>query len=144
MRHVSQDCAQPTSGVGLLDTRDILWSSARDDLAAAVTRFRSEIDHPVSELDDVQVVLDEQERVSGVNEPVACGGVLVRPGDIVGCDGDGALVVPAEVAEDVVRIAARILIDDAKGRRRLYDQLKMPHDETVAAEEMEAFYADFL
>src|SRR5256886_10629768 len=48
----------------------ILWSSARDDLAAAVTRFRSEIDHPVSELDDVQVVLDEQERVSGVNEPV--------------------------------------------------------------------------
>ena len=81
---------------------------------------------------------------SGVNEPVACGGVLVRPGDIVGCDGDGALVVPAEVAEEVVRIAARILIDDAKGRRRLYDQLKMPHDETVAVEEIEAFYADVL
>jgi regulator of RNase E activity RraA len=81
---------------------------------------------------------------SGVNEPVACGGVLVRPGDIVGCDGDGALVVPAEVAEDVVRIAARILIDDAKGRRRLYDQLGMAHDQTVAAEEMEAFYADYL
>jgi 4-hydroxy-4-methyl-2-oxoglutarate aldolase len=70
--------------------------------------------------------------------------VLVRPGDIVGCDGDGALVVPAEVAEDVVRIAARILIDDAKGRRRLYDQLGMKHDQTVAAEEMEAFYADYL
>ena len=45
------------------------------------------------------------------------------PGDIVGCDGDGALVVPTEVAEDVVEIAARILVDDAKGRRRLYDQL---------------------
>ena len=77
-----------------------------------------------------------------VNEPVACGGVLVRPGDIVGCDGDGAVVVPAEVAEEVVRIAAAILIADAKGRRRLFDKLGMPHDETVAVEEMEAFYAD--
>src|ERR687885_1405579 len=26
---------------------------------------------------------------TGINEPVGCGGVLVRQGDIVGCDGDG-------------------------------------------------------
>jgi regulator of RNase E activity RraA len=81
---------------------------------------------------------------TGVNEPIACGGVLVREGDIVGCDGDGCLVVPQEVAADVVKIAAMILVDDAKGRRRLYDRLNMPHDETVAVEEMEAFYRDVL
>ncbi|MFZ0216734.1 MAG: RraA family protein [Candidatus Dormiibacterota bacterium] len=79
---------------------------------------------------------------AGAQEPVACGGVLVRPGDIVGCDGDGCIVVPAEVAEDVIVIAKGILIDDAKKRRKLYERLNMPFDETVAVEEMEAFYAE--
>ncbi len=78
---------------------------------------------------------------AGVNEPVGCGGVLVRPGDIVGCDGDGCVVVPVEVADEVVRIAKRILIADAMKRRELYQRLGMPLDETVAVEEMEAFYA---
>jgi regulator of RNase E activity RraA len=79
---------------------------------------------------------------TGVNEPVACGGVLVRPGDIVGCDGDGCVVVPAEVVEDVITIAKGILIDDARKRRRLYERMNMPFDETVAVDEMEAFYSD--
>ncbi|MFN8525268.1 MAG: RraA family protein [Chloroflexota bacterium] len=77
-----------------------------------------------------------------VNQPVACGGVLVRPGDIVGCDGDGAIVVPAEVAHDVLVIAKGILIDDARKRRALYDKQGMPHDETVDVEAMERFFAD--
>ena len=57
-----------------------------------------------------------------VDVPVGCGGVLVRPGDIVGCDWDGVMVVPLEVAEDVLCIAARIAVDDKKARRRLYDK----------------------
>jgi 4-hydroxy-4-methyl-2-oxoglutarate aldolase len=81
---------------------------------------------------------------AGVNEPVACGGVLVRPRDIVGCDGDGCLVVPAEVVEDVIRVAAAILIADAKGRRRLFEQLHMPFDESVDVEAMESFYQSWL
>lgn len=81
---------------------------------------------------------------TGINEPVACGGVLVREGDIVGCDGDGCLVVPKEVVEDVIRTAAAILVADAKGRRRLYDRLSMLHDVTVDVEGMEAFYKDWL
>jgi 4-hydroxy-4-methyl-2-oxoglutarate aldolase len=79
-----------------------------------------------------------------VNEPIACGGVLVREGDIVGCDGDGCVVVPQEVAEDVIRAAARILVADAKGRRKLYDRLGMPHDETVNVETIEEFYKAWL
>ena len=81
---------------------------------------------------------------AGVNEPVACGGVLVRPGDVVGCDGDGCLVVPAEVVEEVIRVAAAILVADAKGRRRLFEQLKMPFDESVDVEGMESFYRSWL
>jgi regulator of RNase E activity RraA len=79
---------------------------------------------------------------TGVNEPVACGNVLVRRGDIVGCDGDGVVVVPIELVGDVVRIAKGILIDDAPKRRALYERLDLPMDETVDVEAMQAFYAD--
>ncbi|HMC53692.1 MAG TPA: hypothetical protein VKH19_00855 [Gemmatimonadaceae bacterium] len=40
----------------------------RDDSAAAIARFGAEIDDPIRELDDVEVVLDEHERVSCVHE----------------------------------------------------------------------------
>ena len=40
----------------------------------------------------------------GVNVPIACGGAFVRPGDIVVADDDGALVVPVQLAEQVIQI----------------------------------------
>ena len=41
-------------------------------------------------------------RMSGFDHPVRIGGVLVRPGDIVVGDADGVVVVPADVAIDVL------------------------------------------
>jgi regulator of RNase E activity RraA len=79
-----------------------------------------------------------------VEVPVGCGGVLVRPGDIVGCDWDGVVVVPLEVAEDVLCISARIAVDDKKARRRLYDQLGKPPDETVDWEAAADYFKDLL
>ena len=79
-----------------------------------------------------------------VEVPVACGGVLIRPGDIVGCDWDGVIVVPIEVAEDVLCIAARIAVDDKKARRRLYDKLGKTPDETVDWEAAAEFFKDLL
>jgi len=76
--------------------------------------------------------------------PVGCGGVLVRPGDIVGCDWDGVIVVPIEVAEEVLYFAVKIAIEDKKGRRRLYDRLGKAPDETVNFEAMEEYFKDIL
>jgi regulator of RNase E activity RraA len=78
------------------------------------------------------------------NVPVGCGGVLVRPGDIVGCDWDGVVVVPVEVAEDVLVVAARIAIDDKKARRRLYDRLGRKPDESVDWEAAAEHFKDLL
>jgi regulator of RNase E activity RraA len=40
------------------------------------------------------------------NVPVACGGVLVLPGDVVVADGDGVVIVPAQLAQETARIAS--------------------------------------
>jgi regulator of RNase E activity RraA len=79
-----------------------------------------------------------------VQVPVECGGVLVRPGDLVGADGDGVIVVPIEVAAAVIPIAATILLGDMRTRRRHYESLGLPPDRTVAVEEAEAFYRSHL
>lgn len=69
--------------------------------------------------------------VESVNQPVMCGGVLVRPGDVVVADGDGVIVVPREHAEAVAAAARKILDSDKASRRRLYEKLGMPLDKTV-------------
>ncbi len=70
--------------------------------------------------------------VESVQRPVTCGGVLVRPGDVVVADGDGVIVVPRERAGEVARYAREILEKDKEGRRRLYEKLGLPPDNSVA------------
>ncbi len=79
-----------------------------------------------------------------VQTPVGCGGVMVRPGDIVGCDWDGCIVIPIEVAEEVLAVAAQIAVDDKKARRRLYDRLGRKPDESVDWEAAAAYFKDLL
>lgn len=71
---------------------------------------------------------------------IACGGVQVRPGDIVGADDDGVVVVPLEVAAEVAVHARAVLLADMRGRRRLYEQQGLPLDETVDFDTVEAYY----
>jgi 4-hydroxy-4-methyl-2-oxoglutarate aldolase len=75
------------------------------------------------------------------NTTVSCGGAQVRPGDIVGCDDDGVIVVPQDIAEEVAVHARAVLLADMRGRRNLYARLGMPTDETVDIEKVEAYYS---
>jgi 4-hydroxy-4-methyl-2-oxoglutarate aldolase len=82
-------------------------------------------------------------QVVEVQTPVGIGGAQVRPGDIVGCDNDGIIVVPIEVAQEVAIHARAVLLADMRARRKRYESLGMPLDETVDTEPVEAYYRQF-
>jgi regulator of RNase E activity RraA len=82
-------------------------------------------------------------QVVDVQTPVGIGGAQVRPGDIVGCDNDGIIVVPIEVAQEVARHAQAILLADMRARRKRYENLGMPLDATVDYDSVEAYYRQF-
>lgn len=78
-----------------------------------------------------------------VQTTVGCGGAQVRPGDLVGCDDDGVVVVPQEIAGEAAIHAIAILLADMRGRRRLYVRLGMAMDDTVDVEGVEGYYGQF-
>jgi 4-hydroxy-4-methyl-2-oxoglutarate aldolase len=69
--------------------------------------------------------------IESVNRPVAVGGVLVMPGDVVVADGDGVVVVPRAQARLVAAFARQVLENDKAGRRDLYKQLRLPPDPSI-------------
>jgi regulator of RNase E activity RraA len=100
--------------------------------------------NPVASRGIGRTIIPGRVELMDVNVPVGCGGVMVRPGDIIGCDWDGALVVPIEIAQDVLAISARIAVDDKKARRRLYDKTGRKPDETVDWQSAAEYYKDVL
>lgn len=53
------------------------------------------------------------------NVPIVCGGVLVRPGDLLLADDDGVVVVPADVAEEALSLAEEKVRGENKVREAL-------------------------
>lgn len=76
-----------------------------------------------------------------VQTTVACGGAQVSPGDVVGCDDDGVVVVPRAVAEEVATHARAVLLADMQSRREKYRRLGRSEDATVDIDAIEAYYA---
>jgi regulator of RNase E activity RraA len=91
-----------------------------------------------------RTIIPGRVELEDVDVPVACGGVMVRPGDIVGCDWDGVVVVPLEVAEEVLYFAVKIAIEDKKGRANLYKKLGKAPDETVDWQAVAEYFKDIL
>jgi regulator of RNase E activity RraA len=70
-------------------------------------------------------------RSAQVDVPIVCAGVRVEPGDVIIADGDGVVVVPQDIAEEVARRAKLILDKDKVARRKLYEQLGWEPDASV-------------
>ena len=69
--------------------------------------------------------------LESTGNPVECGGVFVRPGDLVVADGDGVIVVPWEKAAAVADAAIRIQEGDKQSRQKHYAKLGLPQDFTT-------------
>jgi regulator of RNase E activity RraA len=71
------------------------------------------------------------------NEPIACGGVAVFPGDVVVGDGDGVVVLPRALADEVAVAAAEqerleeFLFEEVKAGKPLFGTY--PPDEATLA-----------
>lgn len=54
-----------------------------------------------------------------INVPISCGGVPVRPGDIVLGDADGVVVIPQEQAADILKKSQATLAKEQQVRERI-------------------------
>jgi regulator of RNase E activity RraA len=76
-----------------------------------------------------------------LNTTIGIGGAQVRPGDIVGCDDDGLIVVPIEIAKEVALHAKAVLAADMRARGRRYEKLGMAPDASVDVGALDTYYA---
>src|SRR5699024_10866970 len=65
-RGCGQHGTQEIPGVGVRVGRNLFRRAGGHDLAAAVATFRAEVDQPVGGLDDIQIVFDDHDCVTGV------------------------------------------------------------------------------
>ena len=62
---------------------------------------------------------------------VEIGGATVKPGDLIVADGDGAIVVPQDVIEDVIHYAKQESENDRYDRHMLFEVLGIPQDDST-------------
>ena len=60
-------------------------------------------------------------RLVEYNVPIAVGGVAIRPGDLVLGDRDGVLIVPQEIAEEVITKAEEVVHTENLVRKAILD-----------------------
>jgi len=66
-----------------------------------------------------------------IQQPIVCAGVQVWPGDYVVGDADGVVFVPADLAEDVLRVALQKADNEAKREKALWETPVERLDEDV-------------
>ena len=122
---------------GLLGSNNCLWGFSNGIRGFVTNGGVRDTDELVLEKIPVWSALISQKmtqgriRYDGCDMAVNVGGVLVNPGDVIVADGDGVIVVPRKLAPQVAKYARQELDNDKAGRRKLYDRVGLPYDETV-------------
>jgi len=123
--------------VGTIGSNNILGWKARGCVGVVTSAGARDTDEIATErvplyfVKPARGIRPGRNEIESVNRPIVVGGVLVRPGDVIAADGDGVVVVPREHAEEVAEYARATLDGDKAGRRKLYEKLKIPLDDSV-------------
>ncbi|RKN10950.1 RraA family protein [Streptomyces radicis] len=129
---VVDTCNTPTPAVGSMDS--MIWAAlgARGVLTNGGTRDSDETLEqkaiPIWSRWIVQPMYQGRVEWGGHSMPVEVGGQLVRPDDLVVADGDGAIVVPEELIDDVLTYAIQESENDKRVRALLFDRLGIPRN----------------
>src|SRR3954451_15796958 len=142
-----ENVAQVAPGMGVRVLRDLLRRADGDDPAAFFAALRTQVDDPVSRLDNVQVVLDHEKAVTGLQQLLERGEQLrdvveVQPGRRLVEDVEHAIAgLRREVRRDLdpLRFAAgqrgRGLTETQVAEADLVEHLKASQDFRRGAEE---------
>ena len=127
----------PDSDVGTIGSNNIMGWTLRGCVGVVTNATARDTDEVATEQVPLYLrkvgrgIRPGRNEIESVNRPIECGGVLVRPGDVIVADGDGVIVVPREVAREVAEYAKATMEGDKAGRRGLYKQLGLPEDDSV-------------
>jgi regulator of RNase E activity RraA len=127
----------PDSDVGTIGSNNIMGWKLRGCVGVVTNAGGRDTDEVATEQVPLYLrrvargIRPGRNEIESVNRPIECGGVLVRPGDVIVADGDGVIVVPREVAREVAEYAKATMEGDKAGRRNLYKQLGLPEDDSV-------------
>ena len=127
----------PDSDVGTIGSNNIMGWTLRGCVGVVTNATARDTDEVATEQVPLYFrkvgrgIRPGRNEIESVNRPIECGGVLVRPGDVIVADGDGVIVVPREKAEEVAEYAQATMQGDKAGRRGLYKKLGLPEDDSV-------------
>ena len=127
----------PDSDVGTIGSNNIMGWKLRGCVGVVTNAGGRDTDEVATEQMPLYLrqvargIRPGRNEIESVNRPIECGGVLVRPGDVIIADGDGVIVVPREQAREVAEYARAIMDGDKEGRRGLYKKLNLPEDDSV-------------
>jgi 4-hydroxy-4-methyl-2-oxoglutarate aldolase len=124
-----------TPAIGSMDS--MLWAAkgVRGVLTNGGTRDTDEVltqkAMPVWSRWIVQPMYQARVEWEGDSMPVVIGGQRIDPGDLIVADGDGAIVVPIEVVDDVLKYAIQESENDKRTRAVMFKHLGIPEDEST-------------